>query len=87
MTTPWEDEMGTDKQPEPGQDSRVDDWLGQSVERDAELAEELVEEADGDVEDAERRFDERATGEDEQDARRGEQIDPDGGRSAYSDDA
>ena len=51
----------TSKEPAPGQDSRVEDWFGQSVDRDAELADELAEEES--AEDAERHFDERATGE------------------------
>jgi hypothetical protein len=34
----------------------VDDWLGQRVQRDEELADRLVEEADGDERLAERRF-------------------------------
>jgi hypothetical protein len=71
------------KQPEPGTDSRVEDWFGQSVERDAELADRLVDEL-GDQE-AEAVFDELATGEAQQDARHGDEIDPDQGRSAYQD--
>ena len=39
--------------------STVDDWLGQRVERDTELAEDLLEET-GDPEEAARRFDEQA---------------------------
>jgi len=70
-------------QPGPGQDSKVDDWFGQSVARDAELAETLTEElGEGEAEEV---FDEIATGEDEQDARHGDQIDPDQGQSAYQD--
>jgi hypothetical protein len=41
-------------------DSTVDDWLGQQVDEDAELADELLEETGGDVEEAERRFEERS---------------------------
>jgi hypothetical protein len=71
---------------EPGQDSRVEDWFGQSVERDAELADELTEKEGLDEDEAERRFDEQATGASEQAARHGDRIDPDQGRSAYTDD-
>lgn len=38
--------------------STVDDWHGQVVDAQAERADELVEEADGDMEEAERRFQE-----------------------------
>jgi hypothetical protein len=68
-------------QPEPGTDSRVEDWFGQSVERDAELADRLTDDLDD--ADAEAAFDEQASGEAEQAARHGHQIDPDQGRSAY----
>ena len=67
--------------PEPGTDSKVEDWFGQSVERDAELADELSEELPPDA--AARRFEEESTGHAEQDARRGEHIDPEQGESAY----
>jgi hypothetical protein len=40
--------------------STVDDWLGQQVQRDDELVDELLEETDGDVDEAERRFPERS---------------------------
>jgi len=73
------------KQPQPGTDSRVEDWFGQSVDRDAELADRLSE--DLDPADAEAAFEEAATGREEQDARHGDRIDPDQGRSAYRDDA
>jgi hypothetical protein len=46
--------------------STVDDWLGQSVERDRETADRLVEQSDGDLDEAERRFRNEATGEREQ---------------------
>lgn len=67
------DTSGTDPQPsdpyrEPD-NSTTDEWFGQSVERDTELAEELVEEEGGDVAAAERRFAEEATGAIEQDRR------------------
>ena len=69
---------------QPGEDSRVEDWFGQSVERDAEVADELVE--DVGEERAEELFEQRAGGREEQESRHGEQIDPDQGRSAYADD-
>jgi hypothetical protein len=72
------------KQPEPGTDSRVEDWFGQSADRDAELADRLSDELGEDA--AETAFDEQASGKVEQDARRGDTIDPDQGRSAYQDD-
>ena len=71
-------------QPEPGTDSRVEDWFGQSVERDAELADRLSD--DLDPADAEAAFNEHASGEAEQSARHGDTIDPDQGRSAYQND-
>jgi len=71
--------------PEPGKDSTVDDWFGQSVERDTELAEELSEELTPDQ--AERVFEQQATGEAEQKARRGPRIDPEQGESAYRENA
>jgi hypothetical protein len=49
--------------------STVDDWFGQSVERDADLAEALVAET-GDEEQAAERFEEEATGAHEQEQRR-----------------
>lgn len=36
--------------------STVDDWLGQQAAADDEEVDELLEETDGDVEEAERRF-------------------------------
>lgn len=69
------------QQPEPGTDSRVEDWHGQSVDRDAALAEKLVEEHG--EERAEKIFDEEAVGEATQDARHGDKIDPEQGESAY----
>jgi hypothetical protein len=67
--------------PEPGTDSRVEDWYGQSVQRDTELAEELTQQLG--EEEAEQVFEQRATGRAEQEARHGDTIDPDQGRSAY----
>jgi hypothetical protein len=49
---------------EPTEDSTVDDWFGQNVARDQELADELVAEEDGDVDAAEDRFEEEAEGQD-----------------------
>lgn len=48
---------GTIEEPE---NSTVDDWMGQRVERDTELAEDLLEETGGDADEAERRFDAQA---------------------------
>jgi len=76
--------MPSDEQPatpEPGTDSRVEDWFGQSVDRDAELADELSERLPEDAAEAE--FERTATGADEQDARHGASIDPEQGESAY----
>ena len=67
--------------PTEGQDSTVEDWFGQSVDRDRELAEDLVDELGED--EAEKVFEREATGEDTQAARHGDSIDPDQGRSAY----
>jgi hypothetical protein len=69
---------------EPGEDSRVEDWFGQSVDRDAQLADQLTDELGEDR--AEEAFEEQATGRAEQQARRGERIDPEQGESAYRDD-
>lgn len=49
---------------EPTQDSTVDDWFGQNVARDQELADELVAEEGGDEAAAEERFDAEAEGQD-----------------------
>jgi hypothetical protein len=48
--------------------STVDDWFGQNVARDQELADELVAEEAGDVEAAEDRFEEEAEGKAKYDA-------------------
>ena len=69
--------------PEPGTDSKVEDWFGQSVDRDAELADQLSAELPAD--EAERRFDQQAHGAAEQAARHGDVIDPEQGESAYQD--
>jgi hypothetical protein len=39
--------------------STVDDWVGQQGNRDQERAEELLDETEGDTEEAERRFEEQ----------------------------
>lgn len=70
------------KQPEPGTDSRVEDWMGQSVDEDAELAEKLVDEHG--EEKAEELFDEQSDGKQTQEARHGDSIDPEQGESAYT---
>jgi hypothetical protein len=40
--------------------STVDDWIGQQVDADEEVVDELLEETGGDVEEAEKRFPERS---------------------------
>lgn len=49
---------------EPTEDSTVDDWFGQNVARDQELADELVAEEGGDQAAAEERFEAEADGQD-----------------------
>jgi hypothetical protein len=49
---------------EPTEDSTVDDWFGQNVARDQDLADELVAEEGGDQAAAEERFEEEADGQD-----------------------
>jgi hypothetical protein len=57
-----ETEQGrSDRKPvEEPPNSTVDDWLGQQVDQDSELVDELMEETGGDVDEAERRFEERS---------------------------
>lgn len=43
--------------------STVEDWLGQNVSRDEEVADEAMAEAGGDTNEAEQIFEDRATGE------------------------
>lgn len=50
---------GNDAYTEPD-NSTVDDWMGQRVERDTERAEKLLEETGGDEAEAERRFDQES---------------------------
>lgn len=66
-----------------GTDTPVKEWFGQSVDSDAELADELVEEY-GEAE-AEKRFADASKGEDVEKSRRGDSIDPDLGTSSYGD--
>lgn len=73
------------RQPEPGTDSRVEDWFGQSVEKDTELADEIAEKQ-GEGAEAEAAFDAAARGRKEQQRRHGDHIDADQGRSAYQQD-
>jgi hypothetical protein len=54
--------MAKQKIQEP-ENSTVDDWFGQNVARDQELADRLVDEEGGDQEAAEERFEEEAEGE------------------------
>jgi hypothetical protein len=44
------------------ENSTVDDWFGQNVARDQDLADQLVDEEGGDLGAAEERFDEEAEG-------------------------
>ena len=60
MTTPTEGSDGGVVEPE---NSTVDDWFGQNVARDQDVADQAMEDAGGDVEEAEELFDERAEGE------------------------
>ena len=71
----------TPHMPKPGTDSRVEDWLGQSADRDAELADRLTETLPAD--EAEAAFERQSSGAAEQAARHGESIDPEQGESAY----
>jgi hypothetical protein len=47
---------------EPHEDSTVDDWFGQNVARDQELADDLIAEEEGDLDSAEDRFQAEAEG-------------------------
>jgi hypothetical protein len=53
---------GTDPDAEWEQPGYEDKSLGQAVDQDGELAEELLEESGGDTEEAERRFEEESHG-------------------------
>jgi len=48
--------------PEPD-NSTVDDWFGQQAAHDAEVADEAVDDADGDLDEAEDLYEQRAEGE------------------------
>lgn len=48
--------------------STVDDWFGQNVARDQDLADELVAEEGGDTDAAEERFEDEARGKEKYDA-------------------
>jgi hypothetical protein len=54
--------MANEKIEEP-ENSTVDDWFGQNVARDQDVADRLVEEEGGDQEAAAERFEEEAEGE------------------------
>lgn len=62
MTPDDQDQSGRDERGEVHEppNGTVDDWMGQQVNRDEELAEDLLEETGGDTEEAERRFAERS---------------------------
>ena len=62
--------MASDEQFEEPENSTVDDWLGQSVARDEEVAGQAMSEAGGDEAEAERIYEERASGEDKYEAGR-----------------
>jgi hypothetical protein len=52
--------MTPDESTEHATDSTVDDWLGQEVAKDDKIADEVVAEAGGDMDEAERLFNERS---------------------------
>lgn len=78
--TKGSDEKGADD----GTDNRVTEWFGQNVDADAQLAEILTDRVG--AERAEQEFEQRTTREDVEDARRGDEIDPELGEAAYQDD-
>lgn len=57
MTGPDPQEHGDIVEPP---NSTVDDWIGQQASKDDEEVDQLLEETDGDVDEAERRFEERS---------------------------
>lgn len=63
MSDPQQARDNPDGSVEEPENSTVDDWFGQNAARDAELADELVEEEGGDEEAAEERFEREAEGE------------------------
>ena len=70
---------------EQGQDSTTNEWFGQSVESDTELADEVAAKHD-DPADAEAEYEQRKGGEEVEAKRRGDEIDPDLGEDAYHED-
>ncbi len=60
--------MSGEKTPPPGEDSTVDDWFGQNVARDQDLADKVVAEEGGGLEAAEQRFEDEAEGKQTYDA-------------------
>ena len=44
------------------ENSTVDNWMGQEVNEDMELADRLVDETGGDLDEAERRFEQESAG-------------------------
>jgi hypothetical protein len=56
--------MTRDREIQEPPNSTVDDWHGQKVSDDMELADEVLEETEGDVEEAEERFAERSAAND-----------------------
>jgi hypothetical protein len=54
--------MPADDQIEEPENSTVDDWLGQNVAKDEEVADQALAEAGGDPAKAEEIFDDRASG-------------------------
>ena len=57
-----------DEQIREPENSTVDDWFGQNVARDQELADELVAEEGGDEDAAEERFEDEAEGQEKYEA-------------------
>lgn len=64
-----------------GTDTPTTEWFGQSVDSDTELAENLVDEHG--EQKAEHMFNELAKGEEVEQSRRGDSIDPELGEDAY----
>jgi hypothetical protein len=56
--------MAPDRPIEEPPNSTVEDWHGQKVADDMDLADELMEETGGDEEEAERRFEDRSAAKD-----------------------
>ena len=62
MADPETDEAGTEGEIQEPENSTVDDWFGQNVARDQEVADKVSAEASSEAE-AEERFEEEAHGE------------------------